>query len=562
MFNSCARRRKSTGSVQSTKHSHNRETPVPVYLGVMMHTKTRRRDLVDELYRLGVSIAYDRVLSISSELGNNICRYFMLEGAVCPPKLKGGLFTTGAVDNIDHNPSSTSAQDSFHGTGISLFQHPNSDVPGVQRIVDTDNTATTATTVSHLPESYTSVPPVLLSKRDPPIPKLAGPNRSECHLIPQAVKTEYRLMMYAVVHFHSSNEVGVIPCMWLCDNNKYCLWPTNMSSTQVIEAIKGQHKTQENWMKYRIRILQETETYEKGKQMSQTVVYGSGLNKTDDDAIAQKRKYTSDEADYKQPVKSIKAETVIGTSPPKSLPAFVTQSSSNDAMQPPRVPATAETSFSGFTDFGTNLSSPAGGTTCDSMQSILSNISDKDKIILTVLEEIKRHVKQHTVMLQTILERQQPQDVEWSTMHKFNFPLKTMEDVQMVEELLADNATERALVMHLSKLGGMTQDDVVRRILCHVVSNKIATQFNWMGRGSKSAFSELALTRAIKAAAKKASVNEAQCEAKIKSWLKYSGDRDGGRKSREAYMEGARTMIIIDEPLSDAPSDGDADDKY
>ena len=41
-FNSCARRRKSTGSVQSTKHSHNRETPVPVYLRVMIHTKTRR----------------------------------------------------------------------------------------------------------------------------------------------------------------------------------------------------------------------------------------------------------------------------------------------------------------------------------------------------------------------------------------------------------------------------------------------------------------------------------------------------------------------------------------
>ena len=89
---------------------------MPVYLGVMIHTKTRRRDLVDELYRLGLSIAFDRVLSISSELGNNICRYFQLEGAVCPPKLKGGLFTTGAVDNIDHNPSSTSAQDSFHDT--------------------------------------------------------------------------------------------------------------------------------------------------------------------------------------------------------------------------------------------------------------------------------------------------------------------------------------------------------------------------------------------------------------------------------------------------------------
>ena len=119
-FNSCARRRKSTGSVKSTTHSHIRETPVPVYLGVMIHTKTRRRDLVDELYRLGLSVAYDRVLSISSALGDNICRYFQFEGAVrCPPILKGGLFTTGAVDNIDHNPSSTSAQESFHGTGIS-----------------------------------------------------------------------------------------------------------------------------------------------------------------------------------------------------------------------------------------------------------------------------------------------------------------------------------------------------------------------------------------------------------------------------------------------------------
>ena len=150
----------------------------------MIHTKTRRRDLVDELYRLGLSVAYDRVLSISSALGDNICRYFQLEGAVCPPKLKGGLFTTGAVDNIDHNPSSTSAQDSFHDTGISLFQHPNSDVPGVQRIVDTDSIASTATTIVHVPESYTSVPPVILRKRDPPVPKLAGLNRSESHLIP------------------------------------------------------------------------------------------------------------------------------------------------------------------------------------------------------------------------------------------------------------------------------------------------------------------------------------------------------------------------------------------
>ena len=90
----------------------------------MVHTKTRKSELVDNLYEFGLSISYNHVLEISTDLGNTICHHYMIEKAVCPPELKGGLFTTAAVDNTDHNPSSTSSHDSFHGTGISLFQHP------------------------------------------------------------------------------------------------------------------------------------------------------------------------------------------------------------------------------------------------------------------------------------------------------------------------------------------------------------------------------------------------------------------------------------------------------
>ena len=43
-----------------------------------------------------------------------------------------GLFTVGALENIDYNPSSTTTQGSFHGTGISLFQFPDSSVSGSQ----------------------------------------------------------------------------------------------------------------------------------------------------------------------------------------------------------------------------------------------------------------------------------------------------------------------------------------------------------------------------------------------------------------------------------------------
>ena len=55
-------------------------------------------------------------------LATAICKQFEDEGVVCPAKLRKGLFVVGALDNLDYNPSSTTAQDSFHGTGTSVFQ--------------------------------------------------------------------------------------------------------------------------------------------------------------------------------------------------------------------------------------------------------------------------------------------------------------------------------------------------------------------------------------------------------------------------------------------------------
>ena len=73
------------------------------------------------LYDLGLSVSYDRVLSISTDLGKGVSRRFEEEKVVCPTNLRKKLFTTAAIANIDHNPSSTTASDSFHGTGIIII---------------------------------------------------------------------------------------------------------------------------------------------------------------------------------------------------------------------------------------------------------------------------------------------------------------------------------------------------------------------------------------------------------------------------------------------------------
>ena len=90
------------------------------------------------MHDLGLCVSYDRVLAISTDLGNAACHHYQEYGVVYLPNLHLQLFTTAAVDNIDHNPSLMSANDSFHGTGISLFQHVTGDVPGIARACMTD----------------------------------------------------------------------------------------------------------------------------------------------------------------------------------------------------------------------------------------------------------------------------------------------------------------------------------------------------------------------------------------------------------------------------------------
>ena len=184
-----------------TRHNKSRESPLPVYLGVFLHNKTRKRELVDMFYELGLSVSYDRVLEISTDQGTKICKYYDRLNTVCPPQLKKGVFTTSAVDNINHQTSATTAKSLFNGTGISVFQHGNS-----EETVESEPTmpleespdCTVATTnlsrksLPKLPLSYTRVPPVTQGKLSCAVPNLAKPVTTECPLMAPSVQLEYR----------------------------------------------------------------------------------------------------------------------------------------------------------------------------------------------------------------------------------------------------------------------------------------------------------------------------------------------------------------------------------
>ncbi|VDI23539.1 Hypothetical predicted protein [Mytilus galloprovincialis] len=107
-------------------------------------------------------------ISPGIRLGYGVVERFLSEGLVYPPVLKKGLFTTAAVDNIDHNPSSTTAKTSFHGTGISIFQHPSDDISGIERGELILGNRSNSRQVSSLPDTYANVRPAYLKTKPKP----------------------------------------------------------------------------------------------------------------------------------------------------------------------------------------------------------------------------------------------------------------------------------------------------------------------------------------------------------------------------------------------------------
>ncbi|CAC5393295.1 unnamed protein product [Mytilus coruscus] len=77
--------------------------------------------------------------------------------------IPSGSSSESAVDNIDHNPSSTTSKSSFHRTGISIFQHPMKENVGFRRdqiILPTSKPKSRK--APELPDAYMNMKPAYL----------------------------------------------------------------------------------------------------------------------------------------------------------------------------------------------------------------------------------------------------------------------------------------------------------------------------------------------------------------------------------------------------------------
>ena len=121
----------------------------------------RSKDVMNRLHDFGLCLGYNRIMNISTDLGNTEIQRYTEQNLVCPTTLKVNLVTTMAIDNIDQSTSSTTAKSSFHGTAISITQHPEEDNLGLPQqptvIVKSDSLQ-----LKPVPEYYTVIQDVIL----------------------------------------------------------------------------------------------------------------------------------------------------------------------------------------------------------------------------------------------------------------------------------------------------------------------------------------------------------------------------------------------------------------
>lgn len=165
---------------------------------------------------------------------------------MCPPNLCLGLFTTAAVDNIDHNPSSTTAKDSFHGTGISLFQHSSADNPGTVRERINISDSSDKTVIKELPSTYTDIAPVEALTYKPQLPPTTSQLKSgETNFCP-AIVDEYSWLDQASTLVTGQETVDKnIPVSWAAfdSHQPSCAPPSSVAISALLPLFPDQAKS-------------------------------------------------------------------------------------------------------------------------------------------------------------------------------------------------------------------------------------------------------------------------------------------------------------------------------
>ena len=95
-----------------------RETPVPVYVGLKLYASLRTKTVIQRFFSFGLSLSYDRRLPICNNISLNMLKKYDLEGAFVATLETSTII---AKNNVDLNAISSKVKKHFNGISMTTM---------------------------------------------------------------------------------------------------------------------------------------------------------------------------------------------------------------------------------------------------------------------------------------------------------------------------------------------------------------------------------------------------------------------------------------------------------
>ncbi|XP_026124670.1 uncharacterized protein LOC113106869 isoform X4 [Carassius auratus] len=370
------------------------------------------------------------------------------------------------------------------------------------------------------------------------------------------------MLPFAIVEFINSGGLAVIPTKWFIGPEEdECYWPP--ARMNMAKAVIEQQDPHTDWATYKLTVKRKVATYEIAR--TKLVEYEQNTDvPTESDSTENmgrgKRKKRS--VLTPAPPPSTLRSVLTPPPPPSTRRSVLTPppppSTRRSVLTPPPPPSTLRSVLTPAPPPSTLSSSPSSARPTlppplgnlrwpdvsthhhvtmspeTSQRQIRGNMFVR---ILTLIEEMKETQKIQGRMLQTLLQQRGNIGTTFSSTPE-GFPLKTVRDVEIMEEKLANPNFMSELVAAVTDIGGGTVDEATKRMMTFLLDHGLSRQYNFVGRNGKREFKALKLYEVIYGGLKKnamtSQITRKDAEKAVSKWLIGARDRGGNRQARQS----------------------------
>ncbi|XP_026124671.1 uncharacterized protein LOC113106869 isoform X5 [Carassius auratus] len=359
------------------------------------------------------------------------------------------------------------------------------------------------------------------------------------------------MLPFAIVEFINSGGLAVIPTKWFIGPEEdECYWPP--ARMNMAKAVIEQQDPHTDWATYKLTVKRKVATYEIARtklvEYEQNTDVPTESDSTENMGRGKRKKRrvilsSDDEDDVNwsgsqiRPTPPSTLRSVLTPPPPPSTlrsvltpaPPPSTLSSSPSSARPTLPPPLGNLRWPDVSTHHHVTMSPE-----TSQRQIRGNMFVR---ILTLIEEMKETQKIQGRMLQTLLQQRGNIGTTFSSTPE-GFPLKTVRDVEIMEEKLANPNFMSELVAAVTDIGGGTVDEATKRMMTFLLDHGLSRQYNFVGRNGKREFKALKLYEVIYGGLKKnamtSQITRKDAEKAVSKWLIGARDRGGNRQARQS----------------------------